>query len=412
VKLLQTAVAGAFPDPVWVTAQAASNRANRGKWRSITLVADPASHARLELSASPTIQARLRHRLDLEHLQENAHVRVLARLGVSPSGRLYAELLDLDETYTFARSHDPRATLAALERDGLLALQSRITLPRAVSTVALVGSRASDGVADALAALVASNQALVVGCLDVPVQGPRALEAIPAALAFLAARRSRPDVVLLVRGGGDRADLAAFDSREVCEAICRSPIPVITGVGHELDRTAADSCAAHAERTPSFAASWVIARNRAVADALAASVSNVMLHAASRAERAATLLMNREHRAERALATVHDRARAQLDARANRIDVLAARSLDTHAHRLELVPSRIDAAAAAQLARTDAVLAARELALLRADPLAPLERGYALVTQGPTAIRHATDLTAGETVQIRFADGSRDATVS
>ena len=72
--------------------------------------------------------------------------------------------------------------------------------------------------------------------------------------------RQEIDCLALIRGGGSRADLAVFDSRPVAEAIARFPVPVLTGLGHEIDQAIADLTAHTAFKTPTKAAEFLVER--------------------------------------------------------------------------------------------------------------------------------------------------------
>src|SRR3954447_10851461 len=90
------------------------------------------------------------------------------------------------------------------------------------------------------------------------LQGRGAAREVVSALAAL---RGLPvDCVVLIRGGGSRTDLAAFDSRAIAEAIAHAPFPVLTGLGHEIDRAIADLTAHTAFKTPTKVAEFLIER--------------------------------------------------------------------------------------------------------------------------------------------------------
>src|SRR6185503_5715670 len=90
------------------------------------------------------------------------------------------------------------------------------------------------------------------------VQGPPAEREVASALRALAALRV--DCAVLVRGGGAKSDLAAFDSRRIAEAIAHSTVPVLTGLGHEIDRSVADLVAHTAFKTPTMVAEFLVRR--------------------------------------------------------------------------------------------------------------------------------------------------------
>ena len=81
--------------------------------------------------------------------------------------------------------------------------------------------------------------------------------------ALHAAERADPDVVLLVRGGGARTDLATFDSERVARAVANLAVPVFTGIGHEIDTSVADEVAHTAYKTPTACARRTRSRSAA-----------------------------------------------------------------------------------------------------------------------------------------------------
>jgi exodeoxyribonuclease VII large subunit len=99
--------------------------------------------------------------------------------------------------------------------------------------------------------------AIPVLIYPVPVQGAQAPGEIIAALA-LAARRAECDVLILARGGGSLEDLWAFNDEALARAIVASPIPIVSGVGHEVDFTIADFAADVRAPTPSAAAELAV----------------------------------------------------------------------------------------------------------------------------------------------------------
>ena len=101
------------------------------------------------------------------------------------------------------------------------------------------------------------------------VQGNDAAAAVAAAVRTLS--RRPVDVIVVVRGGGSRTDLAAFDDEAIALAIARAPVPVLTGLGHEVDRSVADHVAHTAYKTPTACAAALVDRVRQFDAAVAAA---------------------------------------------------------------------------------------------------------------------------------------------
>lgn len=124
-------------------------------------------------------------------------------------------------------------------------------LPRHIGIATSATAAAFEDVRKVLATRPAWLQLTLSPCL---VQGAGAPSSIVAALKALATMQERPDLILLVRGGGSIEDLWCFNDETVVRAVMESPVPVITGIGHEIDVTLADFAADVRAATPSNAA--------------------------------------------------------------------------------------------------------------------------------------------------------------
>ena len=149
-----------------------------------------------------------------------------------------------------------RETLQALAKAGLLERNSELALSPIPLAVALVTSEGSAAYHDFVTTLKEGKYGFHVLFLHAAVQGRTAEREV--ASAIRAAGGLAVDCTIVIRGGGSRTDLAAFDSRRVSEAIARSPVPVITGLGHEIDLTIADEVAHTRTKTPTQAAEFLL----------------------------------------------------------------------------------------------------------------------------------------------------------
>ena len=150
-----------------------------------------------------------------------------------------------------------RRLLGALAAEGLLDANRRQRLPLVPLRIGLVTSPGSEAYRDFTGQLERSGYCFEVRFEPSTVQGPEAPEQIVAALARLGI--FAPHVVVLVRGGGAKGDLAAFDSEPVARAIAEAPFPVWTGIGHTGDRSVADEVAHQALVTPTQCGEAVVA---------------------------------------------------------------------------------------------------------------------------------------------------------
>ena len=319
---------------------------------------------------------------------------------------------------------------ARLEAEGLFDEDRKRPIPASPGRIGVVTSPQAAALRDVLTTLARRAPQVPVVLYPASVQGPQAPGELVRALAAAAARDER-DVLLLVRGGGAIEDLWAFNDEALARAIAASPIPVISGVGHETDFTIADFVADLRAPTPTGAAIRA-APDRAERLATLARDRHRLLQAwrrqseqrEQRLDTATRLLRppslqvaQRAARVEqlaRRLAVVGERGLADRGAR------LAAAGAGLRGPDLALRGARLGSAgralAAAMRGRLDGLAqrvghAGAELELV--SPSAVLARGYAIVTgQDGAILRSARALEAGDAVSVALADGGFDARVT
>ena len=176
-----------------------------------------------------------------------------------PGGRLQLVAKEVDPLFTVGLlARRRQETLEALAKAGLMERNRALALPDVPMRLALVTSHGSAAYHDFLSCLGESGYGFRVLFVHASVQGARAEAELCAALTGLV--DSGVDCAVLIRGGGARSDLAVFDSRPVAEAVATAPFPVLTGLGHEIDRAIADMVAHTALTTPTKVAEHLVER--------------------------------------------------------------------------------------------------------------------------------------------------------
>src|ERR1700676_4509168 len=185
-------------------------------------------------------------------------VLVRARIGLyEPRGEYQLIVDHMEDAGLGALKRQVEELSAKLEREGLFAAERKRPLPSLPGRIGIITSPTGAAVRDILHVLARRFPAAAVLVYPVPVQGAQAAVEIVAALEA-AGRRAECDVLILARGGGSLEDLWAFNDERLARAIVASPIPVITGIGHEIDFTIADFAADVRAPTPSAAAELVV----------------------------------------------------------------------------------------------------------------------------------------------------------
>ena len=274
----------------------------------------------------------------------------------------------------------------ALDREGLFAPARKRPIPAFPRRIALVTSPTGAAIADFLTALFARWKGSEVIVVPSRVQGAGAAEEIAAALAAAARIVPPVDVIALVRGGGSLEDLWAFNEEPLVRAVAASPIPVVSGVGHEIDVTLADLAADLRALTPTDAAARVSPDGPQVA----AAVASLGLRLQAGLGRRVTLARER----------VVQLARSRIFADPSRLVRDRRLALDQQAARLRRL-------AGAAVARGRERLAAAAGRLDAGSPLHLLARGWSVTTRADdrTALRSVTGLRAGDEIMTQLADG-------
>jgi len=293
---------------------------------------------------------------------------------------------------------------------------------------------------DVLKVLRTRFPAVPVLVYPVLVQGASAPGEIVAALQ-LAQERADCDVLLLTRGGGSLEDLQAFNEENVARAIAACRIPVICGVGHEIDVSIADFAADQRAPTPSAAAEMLVPDRREWLRGLATTARRLVGGVQQRVAQArqqfdfASRRLDQQHPGQRLRQQSQrlDELEQLLSSRVrHRLDRFSSRIAEAHAHLRRVSPAqritrigdgvnntgrRLQTATAQIIERFNRRLSVAARALDAVSPLATLDRGYAIVTVtqadgSQRIIRDASSLEPGNAVEARVAHGIIDAEVT
>ena len=300
--------------------------------------------------------------------------------------------------------------LALLATEGLIGANAAAPMPDVALHIALVTSIGSAAHADALDELRRAGVGFRITAIDARTQGADAARSIVAALRSAVERSA--EIVLLVRGGGARTDLAAFDTESVARAIAASPVPVVTGIGHEIDRTVADEIAHSAHKTPTAAAVAVADGARRAARDMEVAAAQLPAAVRGALVRAARTLDGAAHGAGRSAGLQLEITRREVEHLSRRVGSAAPRVLALDSTRLADAAVRIGPSVQRRLdgdrERLDG-LAARSHAH---DPAAAMARGWS-ITRGADgrALRSVDGLTPGDVIRTTLADGTVHASV-
>ena len=365
-------------------------------------------------------------------------VRLRARVSVyEPRGEYQLIVEYAEEAGEGALRRRFEELKARLRAEGLFDEAAKRPLPPLPRRIGVITSPSGAAIRDILHILRRRFPAVPVVIYPVPVQGAGAAAKIAAALA-LASERAECDLLILARGGGSLEDLWSFNEEIVARAIRATTMPVISGVGHEVDFTIADFAADLRAPTPSGAAEmavpdageWLKRLNKdvgrlhnAVSRRLGAKAERLgwqlrrlaVAHPGNRLRQHGQRLDELESRLRRGIG-------AALESRGQRVGrAMAVLGAHAPAPRLRSAMDRVaalDRRLATAMRHHAGSLRARAESAARAlnavSPLGTLQRGYAIVsrTADGQIVRSAAQLKAGEELRVTLARGRIGAVVT
>ncbi|MEA3179987.1 MAG: exodeoxyribonuclease large subunit, partial [Gammaproteobacteria bacterium] len=270
--------------------------------------------------------------------------QILARGRVSlyePRGDYQFIVEHLEEAGVGALKREFERLKAKLAAEGLFALERKRSLPRFPRRIGIVTSPTGAALRDILHILARRFPPAAVLIYPTPVQGDAAIPSIVEAIETASAR-AECDVLIVARGGGSIEDLWAFNDERVARAICACAIPIVSGVGHEIDFTIADFVADARAPTPSGAAELVAPDRTACLEALARTMERLSVSMRRELRTVGTRFTAANARLKLSHPGVRLSQQAQrLDELEQRLTACVQRELRTIASRFEGVSQRL-----------------------------------------------------------------------
>ena len=369
----------------------------------------PANGQKVLLRAQVTLyEARGEYQLIVDHLED---------AGVGELMRRYEQLK------------------AQLAQEGLFDSALKKPLPAHPRKIALVTSATGAAIRDVLSVIARRAPHIPIVVFPTPVQGENAAGQIRQALQRVL-DYGECDVVLLVRGGGSLEDLWSFNDEALARDIVAYPLPLVTGVGHEVDFTIADFVADLRAPTPSVAAESITPDinelMQSIDDRVARLLGQVEWRLGKARERLGYLqkALDQQHPTrqfaqsklllEHAYASILRQQRAMLVEQGHRLR-LCQSTLAQHHPGVKIAQLREHLARLLEnhqaAMRQKLLLAHHQLSLQgrsldTLSPLKTLARGFAAVNKGEKLVTSVKQLASGDAVSIRLADGAAEAKIS
>ena len=343
---------------------------------------------------------------------------------------------DIDPSYTLGDMVRKRKEIIRrLQAEGIFDLNKELHLPSLPRRIALITSPTAAGYGDFVHQLEGNeyNIPFYIKLFPATMQGERTAESVIAALDRIFPHADLFDVVVIIRGGGSTSELSSFDSYPLAAACAQFPLPLITGIGHERDDTVVDMVAHTRLKTPTAVAAFLIERLVREAAQLRALEQTI-------GEKAVSSLLKRKTVLQTLTAGLPITVNAHIEHHRKQLHSLTAflsslpQWLRHRTEKLNEMPSRLLRATDTVIVRRSTSLTAIGVSLRRAfetsyaerrralelneqyikmaSPEYVLKRGYTLTMKHDRIVKQSIDLTAGDDIKIKFADGVKQATIN
>ena len=304
-------------------------------------------------------------------LQEGMVVLVEVSVNYSQLYGFSLVINDIDPQYSLGQKElERQRTIERLSREGLMDLQKELALPVLPYRLAVVSAEDAAGYRDFVRHLEENPYGFSFDVTLFPalMQGAECPSSVIAALDAVLECGEVFDVVLILRGGGAKLDLACFDDYEMAAVIAQYPLPVLTAIGHDQDHHVCDMVAHSYLKTPTALADEIL--------------------------------------------SIYEDEDARLSSFMNRVKMAAYGRISLAESALEVLRARIKGGFSVKISAMEAAMQLLRTRISSADPRRILERGYALALGADgTVLKGAAGMERGDVMAVLFKDGRLDCTI-
>ena len=325
-------------------------------------------------------------------LKDGTQIRVKCRVDFNERFGFKLFIEDIDPNFTFGQLELRRQRiLSRLQEEGLMELNSSLILPKVIQIVAVISSSAAAGYQDFINQLRDNSYGYQfhIDLYEAAVQGVKVESETCRAIELIHKNGKDYHAVIILRGGGSKLDLAAYDNYEIAKAIATSDIPFIIGIGHDIDNTITDLVSCLSVKTPTAVADYLIETNLLYESKLEYYGQTIF--------QKALMLTNKEN--------------SFLNSYQDKIELLSRQMIALeHAHLFQLEGS-VKQNAQNLIERQFEYLDRLEQTIVHLDPKLVLQRGYAYILKNDKLIQSIKNIKLDDELDINLGDGSFNAKV-
>ncbi|MCB0705111.1 MAG: exodeoxyribonuclease VII large subunit [Saprospiraceae bacterium] len=315
-----------FQEAVWVRAEIASAQEVRGHiFLNLVEKAEAQVRAQAPAVVWMTTYRKLRRQYGkrLEGvLQTGMEVQLQVEVNFHEQFGYKLIIQDIDLEFTIGNLEQKRlATIEKLRAAGLLEKNKSLPLPRVIQRIALISSPNAAGLEDFLQQIRenAYGYQFNIELFPASVQGENAVKDILHQFQAIRRKADKFDCIALLRGGGARTDLLAFDEEALCKDAAELPLPLLSGIGHERDESILDLVSNKSLKTPTAVAEFILSHNVTFEAEILNFEQEILDIAQSKSQNQRLLLSRIEDRLESIISRRFQKHRFDLTQMADRI---------------------------------------------------------------------------------------------
>lgn len=387
-----------FNDSLWISCEISQVNQSRGHYYlELIEKRENSDEIIAQISAVIWVKSHMfisRKLGELTHaiLQNGSQVLLKVKLDFNERYGLKLIIEDIDPSYTIGQMEITRQKiLERLKNEGLLHLNSQCDIPEVIQRVAVISSDTAAGYQDFIQHLTNNSYGYEYQTVlfKTAMQGKNTESELIKSMELILAQRENFDVVCIIRGGGSKLDLAAFDNYNIAHAIAMADMPVFCGIGHDIDQTIADVVAYYELKTPTAVADYLIEHN---------------LHFESEIQYLAQNISN-------AAAQYFNQELQHIQRMEDLIKVIPQDLLIRAQEKIKYLHAQLRDNFRTAISKQDYQLANATNIIRLSDPIEVLKKGYAIIKMDDQVQMNPKKLKKGKKVKIQWADGEKSATI-
>lgn len=390
----------ALPQDYWIVAEISEVQVNRTGHCYLNLIEKPDEESNPVAEMRAIIWAN-KYRLISSYFEDETgcqlsvgmKIMVLVTIEFHAVFGISLCITDINPVYTIGEEEQRRLKIIRqLEEDGVMDMNKSIELPSVIQRIAVISSETAAGYQDFMNQLAGNQYHIQFKTELFPafMQGEQTETSIVSQLDCIAHRESDFDAVVIIRGGGSRADLRWFDNYTIANNIAQFPLPVITGIGHDKDLSIADMVAHTSVKTPTAVAEFII-------DICGNFVA---------------LIDEQQENLEELVASILEEEREKISDFSNSLMQILKLSLLKASNTLNNTRQTLRHIAKQRVMKENSRIELLAISLKSRNPQEILQQGYTISTsQDGSIIRSSKNLKKGEKMTTHFSDGTICSTV-